>query len=328
MGSWKDMLESQPIISKMVINSIVKNRVSHAYLFQGDKGTGKNMLALLFAKSIFCRKKQNYEPCEQCSDCRRIESGNHPDLHIVQPDGASIKKEQILHLQKEFTYTGLESNKKMYIIRDADKMTANASNRLLKFLEDPNQDTTAILLTENSQAILNTIRSRCQVMSLQPLNPKILEQRLIEEGLTEANARLMSTITQNIQAAIEKSKDTWFAQARKIVVQLIEMLQNNQEEVPLFVHTQWMSHFQDREQLHEGLDLLLIWLRDLVHKHLDDTASIVFIQHINKMEEACMYWSLSDVTTYLQATMEAKRKLEQNVHPQLVMEQLTLQMQR
>src|SRR5690625_1469986 len=152
---WEGMKEKQPIIMKMLENSINQTRISHAYLFVGNKGTGKFEIARLFAMSIFCKTRTAAEPCMECSDCRRIMSGNHPDLHTIVSEGASIKKEQIEHLQKEFTYTGLESNKKVYIISQAEKMTANASNRLLKFLEEPSQQTTAILLTENSNSLLS-----------------------------------------------------------------------------------------------------------------------------------------------------------------------------
>lgn len=74
------------------MNSIEKSRISHAYLFHGDKGTGKSQLVQLFAMSIFCKQRITINPCHQCSDCRRIKSGNHPDLHQIIPDGASIKK--------------------------------------------------------------------------------------------------------------------------------------------------------------------------------------------------------------------------------------------
>ncbi|MFC4403555.1 DNA polymerase III subunit delta' [Gracilibacillus xinjiangensis] len=328
VNSWEDMFRQQPVVSKMITNSIRKNRISHAYLLHGDKGTGKSSLAQLLAKSIFCKNRNQFEPCQECVDCKRINSGNHPDVHVITPDGASIKTDQIAHLKKEFTYTGLESNKKVYIIEHADKMTDNAANRLLKFLEEPSSETTAVLLTENSQSLLATIRSRCQILSLQPLNPKQLEKKLIDSGLTDANARILTTFTRNLDEALDKSKDTWFAQARKLVVQLVEMLQNNRNEVPIFVHTQWMPHFKEKNQLQEGLDLLLVWFRDVIHYHMDDPSSIVFLHQMEKLEQASMYWSMQDITKHLQTIMEAKRKLEQNVHPQLVIEQLTLQIQR
>ncbi len=126
--SWKEMNELQPRVMKLLYNSIEKDRLSHAYLFEGKKGTGKLDAALLLAKSFFCLE-DGAEPCESCRNCKRIESGNHPDLHLVQPDGLSIKKAQIQALQEEFSKTGLESHKKLYIISHADQMTANAANK-------------------------------------------------------------------------------------------------------------------------------------------------------------------------------------------------------
>ncbi|RCW63071.1 DNA polymerase III delta prime subunit [Saliterribacillus persicus] len=322
------MKSIQPVVSKMLVSSINKERISHAYLLHGQRGTGKKYLAILLAKSIFCKHQERAEPCNTCRDCQRIDSGNHPDFHWIEPDGASIKKEQILHLQKEFTYTGMESNRKVYIVSDAEKMTTNASNRLLKFLEEPSMDTTAILLTENSQAILPTIQSRCQLISLRPLNNKQLIEKLEQEGLTEANAKIFAAVTNDLNEALEKSKDEWFANARKIVVQLVEMLQTNPNEVLLFIHTQWMPHFKERPQAQQGLDLLLLWFKDMVYYHIDQKEQMVFSYHYDKIEKAAMHWSKKHATDNLSHIMDAKRKLEQNVHPQLVMEQLTLHFQR
>lgn len=328
MISWIGLTEKQPVLTKILINSIEKDRISHAYLFQGGKGTGKLEMATHLAKTVFCKERQGIEPCQECSDCKRIDSGNHPDLHYVEPDGASIKKEQILYLQKEFTYSGLESDRKVYIIKDAERMTTNASNRLLKFLEEPSRETVAILLTENSHAILDTIRSRCQVMSFKPLVEKGVENALLEQGVSESSSKLLAMLTSNLEEAMELSNDEEFAQTRKLVVQLNEMLRQNPGDVPVFLHTQWMPHFNDRKKLQEGLDLLLLWFRDLMHIHLDVREEIVHTPHIDKLEAASTHWSLAQTTKVMEEIMGAKRKLEQNVQPQLVMEQLTLHIQR
>ena len=111
---------------KMLMNSIAKERISHAYLLEGGKGTGKFATAIQMAKSFLCSERNGVEPCHVCTNCKRIDSGNHPNLHIVKPDGLSIKKQQIHDLQEEFSKTGLEANKKIYIIEHADRMTANA----------------------------------------------------------------------------------------------------------------------------------------------------------------------------------------------------------
>ncbi|UOQ91336.1 DNA polymerase III subunit delta' [Halobacillus shinanisalinarum] len=328
MQSWGDMKEVQPLISQMLMNSFNKDRISHAYLFQGNKGTGMREMSALFAKSIFCKQRNGAEPCLVCRDCLRIDSGNHPDLHWVEPEGLSIKKEQILNLQKEFTYTGVESNRKVYIIVDAEKMTVNASNRLLKFLEEPSQQTTAILLTENGQAMLDTIRSRCQLLAFQPLNPQKLAEKLEQQGISQSNAKLLSTLTNDLTTAQELNDDEWFANVRKLVIQLIEVLLNKPNEGLLFINHQWMSHFKERQQLQMGLDVLMLWFHDLINHDLDREDAIIFKQEGEKRDQAALRWSRQSAVHSLSLILEAKRKINQNVHPTLVMEQLTLQLQR
>ncbi|SFG37549.1 DNA polymerase III, delta prime subunit [Halobacillus alkaliphilus] len=328
MQTWTEMKEIQPLAAQMLMNSFHKDRISHAYLFQGNRGTGKREMSILFAKSIFCKFREGAAPCQSCRDCNRIDSGNHPDLHWIEPDGQSIKKEQILHLQKEFTYTGLESNRKVYIIVDADRMTTNASNRLLKFLEEPSQQTTAMLLTESGQTMLDTIRSRCQLLAFQPLNPERVESKLIEEGVSQSNAKILASLTNNLTEAMEINDDDWFANVRKLVIQLIEVLQNKPNEGLLFINHQWMPHFKERQQLQRGLDVLMLWFQDVINYYLDRENSIVFTTEREKLEQAAMRWSRQSAAQCLSYILEAKRKINQNVHPNLVMEQLTLQLQR
>ncbi|GAA0438000.1 DNA polymerase III subunit delta' [Virgibacillus sp. AGTR] len=329
METWSEVAEVQPLASKIITNSMKKDRISHAYLLQGERGTGKEAIALLIAKGIFCETNAVNEPCQTCNACKRITSGNHPDVHWIEPDGQSIKIDQIRNLQKEFTYSGLESNKKVYIIKGADTLTVNAANRILKFLEEPSKRTTAIMLTDNSQAILPTIRSRCQVIDLRPLHPTMLQKQLIEEGMHERNAVLMSTLTNRIDDAFTRINDEWFASARKIVVQLIEVLSTNPEDIFLFIHQHWVTHFKDRNEQEEGLDLLLIAMKDILYYHIENEAGIVFFAPSDELLElAARRFSQNQLVAVLQAILQAKRKLKQNVHPTLVMEQLTLQIQR
>src|SRR5690625_3846185 len=95
MTTWSHFNELQPVASKILMNSIRKGRLSHAYLIQGKRGTGKRQLARLIAQTVFCQQRSPVEPCQRCNHCRRIQSGNFPDLHWIKPEGASIKNEQI-----------------------------------------------------------------------------------------------------------------------------------------------------------------------------------------------------------------------------------------
>jgi DNA polymerase III subunit delta' len=328
MKSWSEIAEIQSMASKVITNSIKKGRISHAYLIQGARGTGKEAIAVIIAKVLFCENLTGVNPCLTCNACKRIDSRNHPDVHWVEPEGQSIKIEQIRNLQKEFTYSGLESDQKVYIIKGADTLTANAANRILKFLEEPSQKTTAIMLTENSQSILPTIRSRCQIIDLQPLNPERFQSKLIEAGLNEASAKLMSALTNNLDEALEWSKDEWFAEARKLVVQLVETFTDNSNDVYLFMHNQWFASFKERIKIEQGIDLLLLAFKDILYSHLGNEESIVFFQQDEQLERLGMYFSQEKLVSILHGLLDAKRKLKQNVHPTLVMEQVTLQIER
>jgi DNA polymerase-3 subunit delta' len=323
------MTEIQPLAGRIITNSIKKDRISHAYLIQGERGTGKEAMATLIAKSLFCTDKDGLEPCHSCNMCKRIDSGNHPDVHWVVPEGQSIKIEQIKNLQKEFTYSGVESNKKVYIIKSAETLTLNAANRILKFLEEPSRQTTAIMLTENSSAIIPTIRSRCQVIDLQPLNPKSFQKKLMDEGVSRQRAVLMSALTNSMDDALAWETDDRFATALKLVVQLVETLVKKPADAYLFIHSSWMPHFKERPEQEQGLDLLLLAWKDILYYHIGNEDQRVFFQDNSEfIQSAALSFSQESIIRILQAILQAKRKLKQNVHPTLVMEQLTLQLKR
>lgn len=329
MKTWSEVAKMQPLASRIITNSIKKGRVSHAYLLQGERGTGKEAISLLIAKGLFCDHKVVVEPCNECNNCKRIASGNHPDVHWIAPEGQSIKIEQVRNLQKEFIYSGVESNQKVYIIKDADTLTVNAANRILKFLEEPSKQTTAIMLTENSQSIIPTIRSRCQVVDLQPLNTETFQNQLIENGMAKNDAVLMSALTNNFAEAFRWSEDAGFAEMRKLVVQLIEIFTIKPEDVYLFIHNHWVPHFKDRKEQEQGLDLLLLAFKDILYNHIGNEGAYVFFTPNNELvEKAAMSFSQEHLVNTLNLVLKAKRKLKQNVQPTLVIEQLALQIQR
>lgn len=326
--SWEQLQEIQPVVLKMLKNSLNKNRLAHAYLFEGMKGTGKREAGMLLAKSLFCLQPEDaYVPCEQCVNCKRISAGNHPDVHMIEPDGLSIKKHQIQQLQEEFSKTGVESKKKVYIIAGADKMTVNAANSLLKFLEEPHAETTAILLTEQLQQMLPTILSRCQIVTFKPLSPIRVVDQLVERGIDPMLAPLLAQMTNNLEEALALSGDDWFVQARKIVLKLYEALRKNPLEAMVALQESWFLHFKEKEQCDRGLDLLLLLLRDLLYIQLGKWKQVVFLNEKQRLEMFALQSSSKRLTEQMSAVLEAKRKLHANMNTQLLMEQLVLKMQ-
>lgn len=326
--TWEQLEELQPVVLRMIRNSLIKQRVAHAYLFEGLRGTGKKDIGLLLTKALFCESLiDGYKPCETCHNCRRINSGNHPDVHLVEPDGLSIKVEQIRNLQAEFSKKGVESAKKVYLIVHADKMSISASNSLLKFLEEPSTQTVAFLLTEQPQRMLPTIVSRCQILTFQPLSPNVMVKQLIENGVQPGKAPLLAQLTNNLEEALELNVDEWFAQAQKIVVKLYEVLKKGPLEAMVILQSDWFQHFKEKEQIHRGLDLLLLIFKDLLYIQLDKEEQIVFKGESERLKQFALTTSRRRLTDTMSAILEAKRKLDANMNPQLMMEQLVLKIQ-
>lgn len=326
--TWDELERLQPNVLKMMKNSIQKNRIAHAYLFEGMRGTGKLEISILLAKSINCHAPvEGYKPCESCVNCKRINSGNHPDIHLVEPDGLSIKKGQIQELQEEFSKTGVESKNKLYTIVHADKMTTNAANSLLKFLEEPHAGTVAVLITEQAQQMLPTILSRCQLINFTPLSPKNMAEQLIAKGVNPQSAPLLAQLTNNLEEALEISHNDWFAQAQKIVLKLYEVLKKNSLEALVTLQENWFTHFKEKEQIDRGLDLLLLIFKDLLYIQLGKKDQVVYLNESSRLEQFALQTSGRRLTEQMAAILEAKRKLHANMNPQLLMEELVLKLQ-
>lgn len=329
MHGWMEFAKLQPLASKIIVNSIQKERLSHAYLVQGERGTGKKTFATLLAMTIFCEQRDGVSPCEQCHACRRIHSRNHPDVHWIEPDGATIRNEQIDYLRKEFAFSGVESTRKVYIINETETLTTHAANRLLKFLEEPNITSTAILLTENIQSILPTIRSRCQLIDLQPLDEQTFQQKLrqIEDiDMTARNSKLLSALTTNIDDALRLHEAGTIYEVQQLVTNLFSILNTNYDERFLFIHEHWLPTLSEKEDQALGLELLLLACRDLIHTQVGKDESLSFFTKDDPVLQAVSErFSNRRLVHMAKLVLEAKQKWEQHVHPTLVIEQLILQ---
>ncbi|MRX72935.1 DNA polymerase III subunit delta' [Bacillus lacus] len=325
--SWEELEQYQPRVKKLLSNSLIKQRLAHAYLFEGPKGTGKKQTSFLLAKSFFCENRVSYQPCGSCRNCKRIDSGNHPDLHVVEPDGLSIKKGQIQALQEEFSKTGVESNHKLYIIEHADKMTVNAANSLLKFLEEPHADTVAVLLTEQHHQIISTILSRCQVLSFQPLPPEAIQNELAKQNIPVHISALAAHITNDMEEALELSRNDWFAQARAKVIKLYEVLKSRKGQALLFIQSEWLPVFTDKDQQGLGLDLLMYIYRDCLSVQVGHENKVIYQDLMAQLKQHALQMTQKNAAEKITSIIEAKKRLHSNVNPQLLMEQLVLTLQ-
>lgn len=151
---------------KYIDNVINTKKISHAYLIELDNYEDDYNYVLSFIKMILCNI--NYNELSECNNpiIKQIDNNDYPDLYVVSSDTNVINKMLITNLQKEFSNKSLLDNKKIYIIKEAEKLNSSSANTILKFLEEPENDIIAFLLTDNRYHVIDTILSRCQVLSL------------------------------------------------------------------------------------------------------------------------------------------------------------------
>jgi DNA polymerase-3 subunit delta' len=178
-------------------NAITNNRVAHAYIFTGQEGVGKALFSKELAKIIFCRHR-NIDACDTCNTCQRITNNNFPDLFLILPEKNSrvIKIEQLKYLQDILNIKPLESKYKMVVIKSADKMNEEASNCLLKTLEEPPSYAIIILIVTSLESLKETIRSRCQVIRFSPLSTSAVKDILVNNfQLDSTQAERLASIS-------------------------------------------------------------------------------------------------------------------------------------
>ncbi|MDA8308419.1 MAG: DNA polymerase III subunit delta' [Deltaproteobacteria bacterium] len=239
-----------------------KEAVPHAFLFSGMTGSGKLAAAVEFARALNCQSPQDHDSCGVCGSCRKLDEGLHPDIVHVRSDGAFIKLEQIRELVKRFRFRPFEGKFRVVIIHDAQRMMELAANALLKILEEPPEANLFILLAVESQMLLPTIVSRCCQVRFQPLEDRIVAERLVrEEGLSPDSA---AGIARLAEGSIEKAR--WFsrqdqAEGWKRVIERLESL----AEISILDFFPMVSDWaKGRETMERDLEFIKLWVRDLI----------------------------------------------------------------
>lgn len=187
-------------IKNELTNLVKQNKYSHSYIFLGTEGIGKKLIAKEFAKMILCLGEEKY--CNTCKSCLEFLSNNNPDFYEIIPDGNNIKIEQIREMQKKVVEQPIISKNKVYIIDNADLMTREAQNCLLKTLEEPPEFVTIILICSNESNFLSTIKSRCTILRFENIEPSKIEKYLKEKfGIQEVPKSIIEAANGSIGKA-------------------------------------------------------------------------------------------------------------------------------
>ncbi len=338
--------------------ALMTGRVAHAYLFTGPAGVGKRAAALAFAQALNCERVSSFEfrvssskpgtrhlqqrsetrnskpetrnpepphdGCGNCRVCRNIANGRHPDVQVIEPDGATVKIEQIRALEADAVLAPYEAKWKVFILDRAERMTEQAANAILKTLEEPSSGTVFILLTSTVSAMLPTIVSRCQTVTFSPLPNGQIEALLIEKGIEPSRARLIASLS---QGSIERALSPEVASLSETRDLLLEGLGRGLQDGPAALVELAEKLVKDREKLQQQMEILSAWFRDLmVAKASGRKDWLVNDDRGEEIARQVEGLPLDVILDGLRAIHAAMDNLTRNANPRLSMEDLLLRL--
>ncbi|WP_250779606.1 DNA polymerase III subunit delta' [Weissella diestrammenae] len=322
-----EIKRQQPKLVEQFKQAVASKQLAHAFLFTGPKGHGQKMFAEWLAMRLMCEHvSEDGEPDGTCSQCLRIAKHEHPDVIEVEPDGQSIKIEQIRFLRDEFTKTAVEGDQKIFIISAADTMTDNAANGLLKFIEEPVGQQLAILIAENRQQVLPTIVSRTQVVDFYEQSPEAYRAALREMGYDASVIELVSQLTDSVTTASEWLVDDWLMSARMAMVDLVGKIVRLDSQAFLTVQTTLMPLATNKALNRIWLQLFAAAWRDILLLVNQENIVPYFPESKTWAQDAQRY-SFEAILKVQENLLKAPQMLDMNISLQTTLETLVLQSQ-
>lgn len=315
------------MIKEHFLKAIESHRISHAYILTGEEGTGRKSIANAFAMTLLC-ERGGTEPCMVCHSCKQALSGNHPDLiYVTHEKPASIGVDDIREqINDTIQIRPYSSYYKIYIVDEAEKMTVQAQNALLKTIEEPPSYAVIILITTNQEAFLPTILSRCVQLKLKPLKDFTVKSYLTEHlKVPEKDAELCAAFARgNLGKAIHLASSEEFKELYRRVMSLLK----NVGSMDIWMLLDCIREIKEQNfDIYEVLDLMQLWYRDvLMYKVTKDMNLLVFKDEYRMINETGQKIDYAGLEAILAAIDTARTRLEANVNLDLAMELLLLTM--
>lgn len=326
MAGFHDII-GHDMVKDHLQKAIEYHKVSHAYILSGEEGMGRKTIARAFAMTLLCEKSDK-EPCMQCHSCKQIMSGNHPDvIWVTHEKPASIGVDDIrVQINDTIMVKPYSSGYKIYMVDEAEKMTVQAQNALLKTIEEPPAYAVIILMTTNQEVFLPTILSRCIQLKLRPLKDYVVSGYLSEMmEVPESKADIYAAFARgNLGKAIHLASSEEFSLLYKEVLTLLKNIK--EMDIPMLLD--YIKKLQeDNLDLFECLDFMQLWDRDiLMFKVTKDINTLVFKDEYGVVSGLCQKSSYEGLETILNSIEKAKARLNANVNTELALELMLLTM--
>ena len=340
---------------KILINSLIKGNISHAYIFAGPDEVGKKLTALTFAKVLNCSLSETHrdrldmvvDSCDECLSCRKIDSLNHPDLTIIKKEDVdtktntiseikrdfgdededkesiSIKIGAIRELQRRLSLKPYEGKRKVAIIDNAEDMITASSNAFLKTLEEPPGETVIILITSNMHSLLPTVVSRCQVIKFNPLSDEHIKEILLKNyKFSENDASILSSLSKGRLGSALTADYKELCKYREDVLKMIKSSIRGDLE---YIFTESKRLSKEKEELPEFLDSVIDLLRDAVIINGTGIDEGVINKDVSdKIKEFSSGLHIQYILNMVDTVQQTKSLLKRNANPQLAIETMMM----
>lgn len=323
MTTFRDVVGHESIIGHFK-SSIEQGKVAHAYLIHGEKGTGKKMLAGLFAKTLQC-EAGGTDPCGTCRSCIQCDSGNQPDIIWVTHEKPTVISVDDIREQvnNDIIIKPYSSRYKIYIIPEAELMNPQAQNALLKTIEEPPEYAIIMLLTSNLDKMLPTILSRCITLNLKPVGELDMMEYLSRMGIPQAKAKFcVGFAFGNLGKAVRLATSEEYNEIKHDCVQILKDI-NRMEIYDLIDAVKKMSKY--KLDIYDYLDIMMMWYRDILMLKVSGSPDkLLFKEEYATLKQQANYISYEGIENVLKALDKVKVRLEANVNFDIAMELLLL----
>ena len=324
MAGFRDIIGHNQIVDHLK-NAIRMEKISHAYIFNGESNAGKMMLAEAFAMALQCENHGD-EPCMECRSCHQAKEHNQPDIIYVSHDKPNVISVDDIRqqLNNDIVIKPYNSKYKIYIVDEAEKMNVQAQNALLKTMEEPPTYGIILLLTTNADSFLPTILSRCITLNLKTVNEDLIKSYLMKKyQIPDYQADVCAAFAQgNVGKAIQLAASDEFNELKAAALSIVKKL----EDMDLYELNQLIKQINEfKPKIHEYFDLLTLWFRDVLYlKATNDVNNLIFKDEVYDIKKQAAKRSYSGIETILRSLEQSRVRLNANVNFDLVIELLLL----
>ncbi len=305
-----DYQKEQPIIYRILKNAIIKDECSHAYLFETGNYSKSSEFIKAFVKALIC-PNHHMNVSSDCRYCHLVETDNFPEIKVINPDGFWIKKDALIALQEEFNKKPIMGDRKVYIINGADKLNKQSANSILKFIEEPDNNITALLVTDNLYSVMPTIRSRCQILSFQNVKQTFPEQFQTTDKITSLLYRdSEADNTEKINKAIE----------------FVNYYEKNHLNTILYMNKLWHDYQKNKEDCDKAFEIMILYYKDILSAKLNRKISI-FTDEVEQLNKIANQNTIENICTKINIIMELKQNIKYNANLNLLMDKLVIKLE-